>query len=153
MTFSRARWPSATPMKTWMSHELLHVNLAPALLVASALLGLQDHKTPRIPIHHLRAGWIRLVAGWCILDPETLLGFRSLTQPFVHPIQKMAKIFGGLATPPGTFTTSLVTKKFHLSSFAQCSASFSRSKSSPIGQPQPASRTSCIDQPRAGGKG
>jgi hypothetical protein len=60
--------------------------------------------------------------------------------------QKIAKIFGGLATPPGTLQTTLVTKKLHRFSFLQCSANFSRSKSSPIGIPHPARRTSWRDQ-------
>ena len=59
--------------------------------------------------------------------------------------QKMAKMLGGLATPPGTQQGSLTTKKLHRFSAAHLSASFSRSNSSPIGQPHPASRTSCKD--------
>lgn len=39
--------------------------------------------------------------------------------------QKMAKIFGGLATPPGTLHGSLLTKNDHLFSFLHVSASFS----------------------------
>jgi hypothetical protein len=56
--------------------------------------------------------------------------------------QKIAKILGGLATPPGTLQTSLVTKKLHLFSFLQYSANFSKSNSSPIGIPHPANSTS-----------
>lgn len=72
----------------------------------------------------------------------------------------MARIFGGLwhvsescmksnvdtylAIPPGTLHTSLLTKNDHLWSFSHCAASSSRANSSPIGQPQPARRTSCM---------
>ncbi|QBZ58018.1 hypothetical protein PoMZ_02957 [Pyricularia oryzae] len=51
-----------------------------------------------------------------------------------------------LATPPVTLHGSLATKKDQRRSFLQCSASLSRSNSSPMGQPQPASRTSCMYQ-------
>lgn len=69
----------------------------------------------------------------------------------------MASMFGGLihqrrlemrvedfylATPPGTLQTSLDTKNDHRLTSLQCSASFSRSKSSPMGSPQPESRIS-----------
>lgn len=47
-----------------------------------------------------------------------------------------------LATPPGTLHGSLVTKNDHLFSFLHISASFSKSNSSPIGQPQPLRRIS-----------
>jgi hypothetical protein len=49
-----------------------------------------------------------------------------------------------LATPPGTLHGSLVTKKLQRPSALHFTDSASRSKSSPIGQPQPASRTSCM---------
>lgn len=49
-----------------------------------------------------------------------------------------------LATPPGTLHGSLTTKKLHLFSRLHCAASASRSNSSPMGMPQPARRTSCI---------
>ena len=50
-----------------------------------------------------------------------------------------------LATPPGTLHTSLVTKKDQRLAFLQCSESFSRSKSSPIGIPHPLRRISWRD--------
>jgi hypothetical protein len=71
-------------------------------------------------------------------------------------------MFGGLATPPGTCAQvsqvlrmaeghehtlhgSLVTKKLHRWTFSQCSASASRSKSSPMGHPHPDSKISCSE--------
>jgi hypothetical protein len=132
------------------SHEILATlfDACTAIrLCTSRLSGSRDcsHSSPVCPkLMHCRC---------CIWIPEMSLNSPSAIQRSFYTIQNMAKIFGGLATPPGTLTTSLVTKKLHLFSFAQCSPSFSRSKSSPIGQPQPARRTSCIDQPSDGGKG
>lgn len=60
--------------------------------------------------------------------------------------QKIARIFGGLATPAGTFTGSLTTKNSYRPVSLQCFPSASRSNSSPIGIPQPASMTSWHDQ-------
>jgi hypothetical protein len=65
----------------------------------------------------------------------------------IHSMAPEASLTGSqygtyLATPPGTLHTSLVTKKLHRPTCLQCSASFSKSKSSPIGQPQPARSTS-----------
>src|SRR5688572_29998456 len=71
------------------------------------------------------------------------LGQRRI--PFEN-FQKMAKMFGGLATPPSTWQGSLVTKKLHLFSARHFSANFSRWNSSPMGQPHPANNTSCSDQ-------
>ena len=42
------------------------------------------------------------------------------------PIYKIATAFGGLATPPGTFNGTLLTKKLHRPSSRHFSASFSR---------------------------
>lgn len=49
--------------------------------------------------------------------------------------QKIAKMLGGLATPPGTWHGSLLIKKLHLPSRWHVSASFSSQNSSPMGQP------------------
>lgn len=51
------------------------------------------------------------------------------------PPQKIAKMFGGLATPPGTLHGSLATKKLHRPSVAQRSARPSSQNSSPMGHP------------------
>lgn len=58
--------------------------------------------------------------------------------------QNTATAFGGLPTPPITFNGSLLTKKVHLLCFLHCSARSSKSNSSPIGIPKPASMYSCI---------
>lgn len=58
--------------------------------------------------------------------------------------QNIAMALGGVATPPRVFNGELVRKKLHLCSSSHCSASLSRSHISPIGQPQPARRKSCI---------
>lgn len=60
--------------------------------------------------------------------------------------QKIAKIFGGLATPPGTLHGSLVMKKLHRPSLAHVSARPSSQNSSPMGVPKPARSTSCRAQ-------
>ena len=58
--------------------------------------------------------------------------------------QRMAMALGGLATPPLTFNGSLHKKKVHLFRFRHSTVIVSKSNISPMGQPQPARRTSCI---------
>ncbi len=53
----------------------------------------------------------------------------------IYPIYKIANAFGGLATPPCTFSGALVRKKLYLFSFLHTSANCSRFQSSPIGVP------------------
>lgn len=49
--------------------------------------------------------------------------------------QNIAKMLGGLATPPGTLQGSLATKKLHLPSARHATARASSQKSSPMGHP------------------
>jgi hypothetical protein len=60
-------------------------------------------------------------------------------KPVNHPSQKNASAFGGDATPPGTFMGALVKKNVYRPSLLATSLNLSRSHSSPIGIPQPAS--------------
>jgi hypothetical protein len=65
--------------------------------------------------------------------------------------QKIANAFGGHATPPRTFSGSLVKKNVHRFEDAQYSASRSRSNSSPISMPKPARRIGCRKNPLGAG--
>ena len=76
----------------------------------------------------------------CTDVPQHSISTASRNLP--HLTQKIARIFGGEATPPGTLTGSLTTKNSYLPVSLQCFPSASRSKSSPMGMPQPASITS-----------
>jgi hypothetical protein len=68
-------------------------------------------------------------------------------KPSSHPAnQKIANMLGGDATPPGTLTGSLTTKNSYRPVSLQCFPKASKSNSSPIGMPQPASMTSWHDQ-------
>lgn len=59
----------------------------------------------------------------------------SQNQPRLPSLYKIARILGGLATPPGTLHGSLVTKKLHRPSRAHASARSSSQNSSPMGVP------------------
>ena len=64
----------------------------------------------------------------------------------------IAKAFGGLATPPFTFKTSLVNMNVHLPCFSHSAANSSKQNISPIGIPNPASKVGCIASPGDGGQ-
>lgn len=80
---------------------------------------------------------------------------KAQTPPFCPPppSQKIANTFGGLATPPGTLHGSLLTKKLQRPSRLHVSASVSSQNSSPMGQPKPASSTSCSTTGASAGAG